>query len=93
MAYPNGICDKKSMQLTEAMGYKAAFTVHYGLCDPKTSNRYALPRIPIFGSLSHTLFRFKVRLWFAPVIEEMSDLQRILLANDLPFFAKLIPIP
>ena len=93
LAYPGGVCDKRSMQLTEDIGYKAAFTVHYGLCDPQSSYRYALPRIPIFGSLTHTLFRFKVRLWFAPVIECLSDTQRILLANDLPFLAKLVPIP
>ena len=93
LAYPSGVCDKRAMKLTEDMGYKAAFTVHYGLCDPENSNRYALSRIPIFGSLSHTLFRFKLRLWFAPVLEPLNDFRLLLLANDVPFLADFIPIP
>ena len=93
LAYPGGVCDKKSATLAEELGYKAAFTVHYGLCDPDNSNRYALSRIPVFGSVDHTLFRFKLRLWFAPIIEPLYDMRMFLAANDLPFLANLVPVP
>ena len=93
LAYPAGAYDKKVLRLVEDMGYKAAFTVHYGLCDPENSNPYALSRITVFGSVSHTLFRFKLRLWFAPVIEPLNDIRLIMQANGLNLLSELVPVP
>ena len=92
LAYPTGVVDRKMLPLVEEAGYKAAFTVNYGLCS-KDSYRLALPRIPIFGCNTHTLLRFKLRLWFAPVIEPLNQFRLALVEQGFTNLAQLVPIP
>lgn len=92
LAYPCGRYDERTMRLAKESGYAAAFGVHYGLSSPD-SPRLALSRIPVFGSNTHTLLRFKLRLELAPLIEPLNDLKLALAGNNFNFVAGLIVIP
>ena len=92
LAYPAGRFSEKIAALTQEAGYKAAFTVHYGLTAPNEP-RFAMSRIPVFGSNTHTLLRFKLRLWFAPIIEPLNDLKLSLISAGYQNAARIIFIP
>ncbi|MBR2214812.1 MAG: polysaccharide deacetylase family protein [Selenomonadaceae bacterium] len=92
IAYPCGTYTEEVKSLTKEAGYRAAFTVNYGLAEPD-EERFILDRIPIFGSNSHTLFRFKLRLIGAPVIAPLMRLKQNLNDGGHTLLARLIVIP
>lgn len=92
IAYPCGAFNQEIEESTLAAGYKGAFTVHYGLAEP-TQNRLQLDRIPVFGSNSHTMLRFKLRLLYAPIFAPLDEIQRNLRSNGHLFLAKLLIVP
>ena len=71
IAYPEGKYTQEVQELTYDVGYRAAFTVDYGLSHSEPQH-YVLPRIPIFGDNSYPLLRFKIRLLGAPIIAPLS---------------------
>lgn len=92
IAYPCGSHDNEVEQLTQQAGYRAAFTVKYGLDRPGMS-MYALDRIPIFGGNTHTMMRFMLRLRFTPLLSAMSQLRTDLIQNGHTSLASLILLP
>lgn len=91
IAYPCGEYDADIEQATKDAGYRAAFTVNYGLAEP-SENPFILDRVPIFGSNSHTLLRFKLRLRLAPVLAPLNRL-KMELRDDHPTLASFILVP
>ena len=92
IAYPCGSYNEEIERIAHEAGYRAAFTVHYGLADPE-ENREIMDRVPIFGSNNHTLLRFKLRLNYAPIFGPLDDLQRSLNKNGHNFLASLLIVP
>ena len=92
IAYPCGAFNDAIEGSTLSAGYKGAFTVHYGLAEPH-ENRLQLDRVPIFGSNSHTLLRFKLRLLYAPILAPLDELQRDLKNDGHDFLARLLIVP
>ena len=78
--------------MTKEAGYRAAFTVNYGTADP-TDNHFILDRVPIFGSTSHTLMRFKLRLQYSPILAPLSRLNKQLRDGGHTFLSRFIPTP
>ena len=91
IAYPCGEYDEDIEELTKAAGYRAAFTVHYGLAAPG-EDPFILDRVPIFGSNSHTLARFKLRLRLAPLLAPLNDFKTSL-GKQHPWLAHFIMVP
>lgn len=92
IAYPCGDFSPAIEAATDEAGYRAAFTVHYGLAS-KNSHRYQLDRVPIFGCNSHTFQRFRWRLELAPIFGPIEQVKRNLRANGHDRLARLIPSP
>ncbi len=92
IAYPGGRANGEIEEITQASGYRGAFTVHYGLSTPE-EGRYQMDRIPIFGANQHTLTRFKLRLAFAPIIKPLEDMRLELRACGLTWLANCMLIP
>lgn len=92
IAYPCGSFDEELERMTKEAGYRAAFTVRFGLTDPK-ENPYILDRVPIFGSNTHTFLHFKLRLLFTPIVAPLDHLYRDLMADGHTVLAKCIPLP
>ncbi len=90
IAYPNGQYDLDVQDITKEAGYRAGFTVDYGLAH---EGHYVLDRIPIYGANSHTLFRFQLRLTLAPIIAPLSRFKERLISDGNPEVASLIWIP
>lgn len=92
IAYPEGKYTVESEKICKEVGYRAGFTVDYGLArkDPKN---YVLDRIPIYGANSHTLFRFKLRLKCAPIVAPLMRIRESLIKDGNKEIAELIPIP
>lgn len=91
IAYPCGEYDADIEQATKDAGYRAAFTVNYGLAEPG-ENPFILDRVPIFGSNSHTLLRFKLRLTLAPIFAPLNRL-KMNLREEHPTLASFILVP
>ena len=91
IAYPCGEYTQEIEDLTREAGYRAAFTVNYGLASP-AENHFILDRVPIFGSNSHTLLRFKLRLRLAPLFAPLDRL-RVSLKKTHPTLAQWILVP
>ena len=91
IAYPCGEYNDEIEQATKDAGYRAAFTVNYGLAEP-SENHFVLDRVPIFGSNSHTLLRFKLRLCFAPVFAPLNRI-KMDLRDTHPTLASFIFVP
>ena len=92
IAYPCGSYDEELERMTREAGYRAAFTVDFGTADP-TENHFVLDRVPIFGSTSHTLLRFKLRLKYAPILAPLAHLNKQLKDGGHTFLARFIPTP
>lgn len=92
IAYPEGKYTVESEEICKEVGYRAGFTVDYGLAK-KLPKNYVLDRIPIYGSNSHTLLRFKMRLKGAPIVAPMMRFRESLIKDGNEDIAKLIPIP
>lgn len=74
LAYPGGYYDLTVEHLVRQAGYRAAFTVRFGVVD-QDSDVYALERIPLFQS-GHTFRSFLFRLNGAPVLERLGIIRR-----------------
>lgn len=92
IAYPDGKYTVEAENISKEAGYRAGFAMDYGLAH-KNPQHYVLDRIPIFGSNSHTLFRFKLRLNGAPLIAPLSRFKNKLIKDGNPEVADLIWIP
>lgn len=93
IAFPDGKYTVEAEDLCKEVGYRAAFTVDYGLAHNYPNDNYVLDRIPIYGANSHTLFRFKLRLKLTPIIAPLSRLKESLIKDGNAEIAGLIPIP
>ena len=91
IAYPCGEYNDDIEQATKDAGYRAAFTVNYGLAEPG-EDPFILDRVPIFGSNSHTLLRFKLRLTLAPLFAPLNKI-KMDLRKDHPALASFIFVP
>ena len=92
IAYPDGKYTVEAENISKEVGYRAGFVMDYGLAH-KEPQRYVLDRIPIMGSNSHTLFRFKLRLNCAPLIAPLTRFKNKLISDGNPEVADLIWIP
>ncbi len=92
IAYPCGSYDDTVEQLTKESGYRAAFTVNYGLASPE-DQRFILDRIPIFGCNDHTFLRFQLRLELAPILTPVNALKVQLAQKGYERLSDLIPMP
>lgn len=92
IAYPCGSYDDELVRQTKEAGYRAAFTVNYGVTSPD-ENPFVLDRVPIFGSNSHTLLRFKLRLLYSPIFAPLASLSKELRAGNHDILARFIPTP
>lgn len=92
IAYPCGSYDEELLRMTKEAGYRAAFTVHYGLATP-AENPYMLDRVPIFGCNTHQFRRFQLRLEYAPIFAPLDALSRSLVKSGHNILAKFVPAP
>jgi len=92
IAYPCGSYDETVEQLTKEAGYRAAFTVNYGLASPD-EQRFILDRIPIFGCNDHTFMRFKLRMELAPILTPINSLKEYLAQMGYTKLSDRIPMP
>ena len=92
VAYPGGLYTSEIEELTRDVGYRAAFTIDYGLTK-KEFQHYVMPRIPIFGNNSYPLLRFKMRLLGAPVIAPLTRFKNQLIHDGNEAVADFIWIP
>ena len=91
IAYPHGKYTVEAEDTSKEVHFRAGFIEDYGLAKSEP-NRFILTRIPVVGSNSHTLLRFKIRLngssIFAPINRFKNDI-----AEGNPEVADLIFIP
>ena len=92
IAYPGGLYTTEVEDLTKDVGYRAAFTVDYGLSH-SAPQHYVLPRMPIFGNNSYPLLRFKMRLLGAPIIAPLQRFKNQLIHDGNEAVADFIWIP
>lgn len=92
IAFPDGKYTVEAEEVCKEVGYRAGFTIDYGLARRDTDN-YVLDRIPILGGNSHTLLRFKMRLKGAPIVAPLMRFKESLIADGNEEIADLIPIP
>ena len=92
IAYPCGAYNDEVQRVVREAGYRTAFTVNYGLDHPG-DDQYALNRIPIFGSNSHSFLRFKLRLLFTPICSRLQNVRAELLSGGHDTCARFIPTP
>ena len=92
IAYPCGSYDDTVLAVVREGGYRTAFTVNYGLDNPG-DNPYTLNRIPIFGCISHSFLRFKLRIIFTPLFSHLNNLRLFLLKNEHDTAARCVLVP
>ena len=90
LSYPGGMYTREVEQITHDAGYRAAFTIDYGVAH---QGHYVLPLIPIDGGKSHTLLRFKARLHCAPIIAPLNRLKNSMYHDGNGAIAQYIWIP
>ena len=91
LAYPNGKYTVDAEDTCKEVGLRATFIEDYGLTD-NDSNPYVLTRIPVLGTNSNTLLRFKLRLKGAPLFAPINRFKQDI-ADGNPEVADLIFIP
>ena len=91
IAYPDGKYTIDAEDTSKEVGFRAGFIEDYGLAT-NDSNSYVLTRIPVQGSNSQTLLRFKLRLKGAPIFAPLHRF-KIDIADGNPEIADLIFIP
>ena len=90
VSYPGGLYTREVEQITHDSGYRAAFTIDYGLAH---KGRYVLPTIPISGGTTHTFLRFKARLHGAPLIAPLNRLKKSMIRDGNGALAQYIWTP
>ena len=91
IAYPYGKYTVAAEDTSKEVHYRAGFIEDYGLAK-NDSNSYVLTRIPVVGSNSHTLLRFKIRLNGSPIFAPINRFKTDI-AEGNPEIADLIFIP
>ena len=92
IAYPGGQYDADVEDMSKEVGYRAGFTLDYNLTH-KLPQHYLLARIPVYGSNSHTLLRFQLRLKGAPLFAPLKRYKDKLIDDGNEEIASLIWIP
>ena len=90
LAYPCGFTNEYIKSRVNASGYRAAFTVNLGNVHP-SDDLYALNRVPIFGALPHTMFRFEGRMRCPRLAAWLENLQKDLIRSGHTGLAELLP--
>ena len=90
LAYPCGFTNEYIKSRVNTTGYRAAFTVNLGNVHPG-DDLYALNRVPIFGALPHTMFRFEARMRCPRLAAWMENLQKDLIRSGHTGLAELLP--
>ncbi len=90
LAYPCGFTNEYIKSRVNATGYRAAFTVNLGNVHPG-DDLYALNRVPIFGALPHTMFRFEGRMRCPRLAAWLENLQKDLIRSGHTGLAELLP--
>ena len=91
IAYPDGRYTLDAEQTSKECSFRAGFIEDYGLA-ANDSNSYVLTRIPVLGSNSNTLLRFKLRLKGSPIFAPLHRFKTDI-AEGNPEIADLIFIP
>lgn len=91
IAYPHGKYTVDAEDTSKEVHYRAGFIEDYGLAKSEP-NRFILTRIPVVGSNSHTLLRFKIRLNGSPIFAPINRFKNDI-AEGNPEIADLIFIP
>lgn len=91
LAYPCGYTNEYIKTRVTATGYRAAFTVNLGNVHPG-DDLYALNRVPIFGALPHTMFRFEARIRCPRLAAWLENLQKDLIRSGHTGLAELLPL-
>ena len=90
LAYPCGFTNEYIKSRVNASGYRAAFTVNLGNVHTG-DDLYALNRVPIFGALPHTMFRFEGRMRCPRLAAWLENLQKDLIRSGHTGLAELLP--
>ena len=90
LAYPCGYTNEYIKSRVNASGYRAAFTVNLGNVHTG-DDLYALNRVPIFGALPHTMFRFEGRMRCPRLAAWLENLQKDLIRSGHTGLAELLP--
>ena len=91
IAYPEGKYTVDAEETSKECDFRAGFIEDYGLAS-NDSNSYVLTRIPVLGSNSQTLLRFKLRLKGSPIFAPLHRFKTDI-AEGNPEIAELIFIP
>ncbi len=91
IAYPEGKYTIDAEETSKEVGFRAGFIEDYGLAENDSDN-YVLTRIPVLGSNSQTLLRFKLRLKGSPIFAPLHRFKTDI-AEGNPEIADLIFIP
>lgn len=91
IAYPEGKYTLDAEDTSKECAFRAGFIEDYGLA-VKDDDNYILTRIPVRGSNSHTLLRFKLRLKGSPIFAPLHRFKQDI-AEGNPEIADWIFIP
>ena len=91
ISYPEGKYTIDAEETSKEVGFRAGFIEDYGLAENDSDN-YVLTRIPVLGSNSNTLLRFKLRLKGSPIFAPLHRFKTDI-AEGNPEIADLIFIP
>ena len=91
IAYPNGKYSVEAEDTSKEVHFRAGFIEDYGLAKNDEDN-FILTRIPVVGSNSNTLLRFKLRLKGSPILAPINRFKNDI-AEGNPEIADLIFIP
>ena len=91
VAYPGGKYTVNAEDISKEVHFRAGFIEDYGLAKDD-DNSYVLTRIPVVGSNSQTLLRFKLRLKGSPILAPINRFKNDI-AEGNPEIADLIFIP
>ena len=92
VAYPLGVYDLETLELSRNAGYRAGFTIEYGFAH-KNPQAFVFDRIPIFENGSLTMLRFQIRLKYAPIVKEMKSIRDIFESGGYEFLSNFVPVP
>ncbi len=91
LAYPCGYTNEEIKAAAKSAGYRAAFTVDLGNTYPG-DDLYTLNRVPVFGAMPHTMFRFVGRIRCPRLAAWLENLQRSLIQSGHPGLADFLPV-
>ena len=93
ISFPEGKYTVAAEETAKELNYRAGFIEDYGLTAGNKDDGFVLTRIPVLGSNSQTLLRFKLRLKGAPIFSPLNRLKKSLASDGNEGIADLILIP